>query len=87
MYVCFSSKKGSREIRTQQVAEGTGPIDALAAALVKALAPTYASVRNVRVTDYKVRILDPSQASRAATRVASHSGAQEETYPKIYIQR
>ena len=51
------------------VAEGSGPVDALAAALVRSLAPTFPFVDSIRLVDYKVRILDPHSATRAATRV------------------
>ena len=51
------------------VAEGSGPVDALAAALVRSLAPTFPFVNSIRLVDYKVRILDPHSATRAATRV------------------
>ena len=51
------------------VAEGSGPVDALAAALVRSLAPTLPFVDSIRLVDYKVRILDPHSATRAATRV------------------
>ncbi|KAJ8604686.1 hypothetical protein CTAYLR_006538 [Chrysophaeum taylorii] len=54
---------------TLDVAEGNGPVDALFFALQRALEPTYPTVANVRIADYKVRILDPVSASRAATRV------------------
>mmetsp|Transcript_5756 Transcript_5756/g.23964 ORF Transcript_5756/g.23964 Transcript_5756/m.23964 type:complete len:461 (+) Transcript_5756:645-2027(+) len=51
------------------VAEGNGPVAGLFAALQRALAPTYAVLNDVKIADYKVRILDPKSASRAATRV------------------
>lgn len=51
------------------VAEGNGPVDALFYALQRALAPVYPTVLHVAIADYKVRILDPISASRAATRV------------------
>uniref|UniRef100_A0A7S3NPT1 (R)-citramalate synthase n=1 Tax=Aureoumbra lagunensis TaxID=44058 RepID=A0A7S3NPT1_9STRA len=51
------------------VAEGRGPVDALAGAFKKALRSTFATVDNIAIADYKVRILDPKSASRAATRV------------------
>lgn len=51
------------------VAEGSGPVDALAAALVRSLAPTFPFVEAISLVDYKVRILDPKSATRAATRV------------------
>lgn len=52
-----------------QVADGNGPVDALAQALHRALEPTHPYIRNVELVDYKVRILDPTSATAAATRV------------------
>jgi len=52
-----------------QVSDGNGPVDALAKALMRALVPSQPSLKNVELVDYKVRILDPSSATGAATRV------------------
>ena len=50
-------------------AEATGPVAAIDAALRKALKPFYPELEGVRLTDYKVRILDPEAATGATTRV------------------
>lgn len=50
-------------------AEGNGPVDALAHALSKALCDVYPELAAVRLTDYKVRILDSDQGTAATTRV------------------
>jgi 2-isopropylmalate synthase len=50
-------------------AEGDGPVDALDAALRKALLPRYPLVSDLHLVDYKVRILDGSQGTAAITRV------------------
>ena len=50
-------------------AEGKGPVDALAAALQEALVGSYPVLRTVRLTDYKVRILDSTTGTAATTRV------------------
>ncbi|KAL7538577.1 hypothetical protein ACHAXR_008650 [Thalassiosira sp. AJA248-18] len=52
-----------------EVSEGNGPVDALANALQKALAPSHPELQNLQLIDYKVRILDPESATQAATRV------------------
>jgi 2-isopropylmalate synthase len=49
--------------------EGSGPVNALDQALRKALQPSYPEVEDVRLADYKVRILDPDSATNATTRV------------------
>jgi 2-isopropylmalate synthase len=51
------------------VAEGTGPVHALDGALRKALAPAFPEVDAIRLTDYRVRILDSQSATAATTRV------------------
>jgi len=51
------------------VAEGDGPVDALANALKQALTPSHPELKNLQLVDYKVRILDPESATQAATRV------------------
>lgn len=52
-----------------EVSDGTGPVDALAKALVRSLSPSYPSIESIELIDYKVRILDPNSATGAATRV------------------
>lgn len=55
------------------VAEGNGPVNALDRALRKSLSRHYPSLKNVRLTDYKVRILTPSDGTQAITRVQIES--------------
>jgi 2-isopropylmalate synthase len=50
-------------------AEGDGPVNALDAALRKALTPRYPQVSELHLCDYKVRILDSSSGTAAITRV------------------
>jgi 2-isopropylmalate synthase len=61
------------------VAEGDGPVNALDSALRAALATVYPQVKSIRLTDYKVRILDSSDGTAAKTRVLIQStdGRQE----------
>lgn len=55
------------------VAEGNGPVNALDTALRKALARKYPKVKDITLTDFKVRILTPKDATRALTRVMIES--------------
>ncbi|MDR3575424.1 MAG: citramalate synthase [Anaerolineaceae bacterium] len=50
-------------------AEGNGPVNALDAALRKALAPRYPMIDHFHLLDYKVRILDGNNGTNAITRV------------------
>ena len=49
--------------------EGNGPVNALDAALRKALAPVYPQLKSFQLADYKVRILDGQRGTAATTRV------------------
>ena len=51
------------------VAEGNGPVNALDAALRKALVPTYPDLEGFDLVDYKVHILDGIEGTAATTRV------------------
>ncbi|MBT3238211.1 MAG: citramalate synthase [Rhodospirillaceae bacterium] len=55
------------------VAEGNGPVNALDAALRKVLVPAYPELEDLRLVDYKVRILTPGDATAAVTRVMIES--------------
>ena len=58
--------------RLHEVAVGNGPVNALDTAIRKALVEAYPVVENVRLVDYKVRILPPpddSDGTDAVTRV------------------
>jgi len=50
-------------------AEGNGPVNAADQALRKALTPAFPHLEQVRLVDYKVRILNPDEATGAVTRV------------------
>lgn len=55
------------------VAEGDGPVNALDGALRLALEKHFPNIRKVRLTDYKVRILDSKTGTAARTRVLIES--------------
>jgi 2-isopropylmalate synthase len=55
--------------RMHTVAEGNGPVNALDAALRKALVDVYPQLSSIKLVDYKVRILDGENATAATTRV------------------
>jgi 2-isopropylmalate synthase len=54
-------------------AEGNGPVNALDAAVRKALSVNYPALVNVKLVDYKVRILDSKDATGARVRVLIES--------------
>jgi 2-isopropylmalate synthase len=55
-------------------ATGNGPVNALDAALRKALSPRFPGLRGVTLHDYKVRIIDGNAGTAATTRVLVESG-------------
>ena len=55
------------------VAEGNGPVNALDAAIRKVLSGIYPQLEDLRLVDYKVRILTPGAGTRAVTRVMIES--------------
>lgn len=63
---------GKKNVR-MTVAEGNGPVNALDAAIRKALIPTYKHLKAMHLSDYKVRILTPQEATAALTRVMIES--------------
>ena len=54
-------------------AEGDGPVDALDGALRKALTKFYPDLGKIKLTDYKVRVLDSEMATAAKVRVLIES--------------
>jgi 2-isopropylmalate synthase len=56
-----------------QAGIGDGPVDALDKALRKALEQFYPVVKEVKLTDYKVRILSSDRGTKAVTRVLIES--------------
>ena len=64
-------------------AAGSGPVLALDRALRKALEPVVPGVRNIRLTDYKVRILDGREGTDATTRVLIESSDGERTWSTV----
>jgi 2-isopropylmalate synthase len=61
------------EERAHTVADGDGPVNALDAALRAALITFYPQLAAVRLTDYKVRIIDSRSGTAATTRVLIES--------------
>jgi 2-isopropylmalate synthase len=55
--------------RVIATAEGNGPVNALDAALRKAIGTRYPELVGVHLTDYKVRVLDTRRGTEAVTRV------------------
>jgi 2-isopropylmalate synthase len=67
------------------VAEGDGPVNALDGALRSALLKFYKDLEIVRLTDYKVRIVNSSSGTAARTRVLIESSDGASTWTTIGV--
>lgn len=66
-------------------AEGDGPVNALDKAVRKALERFYPAIGEIKLTDYKVRVLDSDKASAAKVRVLIESRDQHESWTTIGV--
>jgi len=71
--------------RVVATAEGNGPVHALDAALRQAVEPWFSALRDVRLTDYRVRVLDSSRGTGAVTRVLIDSADSEGSWSTIGV--
>ncbi len=76
--------KGRSEITA---AEGMGPVDALDKALRKALEVFYPQLSTVRLTDYKVRVLDSKAAAASKVRVVIESADEEDSWSTVGVSQ
>lgn len=68
-------------------AEGEGPVDALDKALRKALERFYPQLSKVRLTDYKVRVLDSNRAVESLVRVLVESSDGVNKWSTVGVSR
>jgi 2-isopropylmalate synthase len=73
---------GERRIET---AEGNGPVNALDAALRKAVGELLPALGRLHLTDYKVRVLDTGKGTGAVTRVLIDSTDGERSWSTIGV--
>lgn len=66
-------------------AEGDGPVNAMDTALRKALTVFYPELSNMRLADYKVRVLDTTQATAAKVRVHIESTDGETSWGTVGV--
>jgi len=67
------------------VAEGDGPVNALDAALRKALEPHYPAIRKLQLVDFKVRVINSKAATAAKVRVVIESRDGDQLYGTIGV--
>ena len=71
--------------RTHTVAEGDGPVHALDGAMRKALEPFYPELRHVRLTDFKVRVVNVKEGTAAKVRVLVECADERESWSTIGV--
>ncbi|HTW09647.1 MAG TPA: citramalate synthase [Acidimicrobiales bacterium] len=71
--------------RIMEVAEGNGPVNALDAALRKALGRSHPELAGIHLTDFKVRVLDSVTGTAAITRVLIDSTDGDSTWTTIGV--
>ena len=72
---------GDTEMHT--AAQGNGPVDALSRALRKALLSYYPDLANLRLQDYKVRVLSGDEGTAAKVRVLIETGDGERSWGTV----
>jgi 2-isopropylmalate synthase len=68
-----------------EVAEGDGPVNALDAALRKALAGVYPIVDRMHLLDYKVRVINAQEGTAAKVRVSIESTDGESVWGTVGV--
>jgi 2-isopropylmalate synthase len=66
-------------------AQGNGPVHALDSALRKALGKFYPEIQDVRLHDYKVRVLGSAEGTGAVVRVLIESGDEHERWSTVGV--
>lgn len=66
-------------------ADGDGPVNALDGALRKALIPFYPQLKDLKLTDYKVRIINPKSGTAAKVRVLVESSDQDKSWGTVGV--
>ncbi len=64
---------------------GDGPVDTLSAALRDALQPLYPFLKKLKLTDYRVRVLNPEKATAARVRVFITTSDGEQSWDTVGV--
>src|SRR5689334_7156062 len=68
-----------------ETAQGHGPLNALHLCLRNCLSSLYPQLRDVRLTDYKVRVLDSKKGTAARVRVLTEWSDQQRTWATVGV--
>jgi len=72
-------------VKELTVSDGDGPVNALDGALRKALEKFYPSLADMHLIDYKVRVINPKEASAAKVRVIIESHDHKDTWGTVGV--
>ena len=67
--------------------EGDGPVHALDIALKKAVQHFYPTIKGMHLIDYKVRVMEPSDATAATVRVLISTTDGEDVWTTVGVSR
>ncbi len=86
----FSTSEGVLKVKVgdeveHTAADGCGPVHALDNALRKALLRFYPEISNIKLVDYKVRVLDEKDGTEAKVRVMIESSDGEKTWSTVGV--
>ncbi|HXH23255.1 MAG TPA: citramalate synthase [Dehalococcoidia bacterium] len=74
---------GNEDQIVQTAADGNGPVNALDAAVRKALGEFFPRISEVRLVDYKVRIIDSGSGTGASVRVLIECSDEDHTWQTV----
>lgn len=74
-----------RGILEHTVAEGNGPVNALDNALRKALIRFYPKIKDMRLVDFKVRVIDGAEGTAAKVRVLIESADKKDLWTTVGV--
>jgi 2-isopropylmalate synthase len=73
------------ETLRHEVAEGDGPVNALDAALRKALNGSFPNLNQMHLVDYKVRVINSEAGTAAGVRVTIESRDQDDVWGTVGV--
>lgn len=76
-------RAGEEDRLIQTAADGNGPVSALDAAVRKALSEFYPGISEIRLVDYKVRIIDSTAGAGASVRVLIELSDERHTWQTV----
>jgi 2-isopropylmalate synthase len=82
--IAVETPYGSREVM-HTAAEGDGPVHALDNALRKALRTVYPEMDAIRLTDFKVRVVNTREGTAAKVRVLIESSNEQESWSTVGV--